>query len=447
MLLLDKVRRTIENNGLLSEGDSVICAVSGGADSMCMLYALMELRAEYSLNLYIANVNHLLRGEESDRDSSFVKQFAKNNGIEFFYREYNVAQIAKERRQGEEECGRELRYSFFNEIEKKLGGAKIATAHNLNDNAETILFRLTRGTSPKGLCGIQYKRRNIIRPLLDVSRSEIEEYLKENSYTWCEDSTNSIPVYARNKIRLGVIPLLKEISCKAEEKIISASKLISEDNSFLDEYTLKCEKECFVDNCLLTDKFSVLHIAVKRRVAASLLKKWGVKEVTSDKVENFLSFTNKDNGKIFDIDGKSFLRKTCGKVVLSNMKEKRHLNVVLDFEKDILTDKWKLSMYKTAEKFRKSDNLTAVFDADKVTGPFTVTYRQDGDKISLKGLGGTKKLSDIFTDEKINVQERDYIPVIRKNGNIIYIGGIRQSSLYCPDADTKEYLIIKYEKR
>lgn len=447
LMLLDKVRATIEDNSLLEYGDSVICAVSGGADSICLLHIMNTLKSEYGLRLYIANVNHLIRGEESDRDSRFVKAIAKAADIDFFYREYDVRKIASERKIGEEECGRELRYEFFRELSQKLGGAKIATAHNLNDNAETILFRMARGTSPKGLCGIKYKRDNIVRPLLDVSRGEIERYLKANSITWCEDSTNSIPIYARNKIRLNVMPQLREISSSAEEKIVSVSRLIWQDNSFIEDYTKEQEKVCIEGNDLILEPFLKLHPSIKRRITTTILKKWGVKEISAEKVESFLNYVQKDTGKVFDINGKIFARKSYERIVTFAPEESKEFCAVLDEGKSVITDKWKLCMYYSDEIIRKRNNSVAIFDADKICGPFTVTYRRDGDRISIKGLNGSKKISDIFTDEKIDISERNFIPVVRKDDDIIYIGGIRQSSLYMADSDTKKYLIITYEER
>ncbi len=446
-MLLDKVRCTIEKNGLISNGDRIICAVSGGADSVCLLHTMIALRSEYDLKLYIANVNHLIRGKESDEDSNFVRAIAKASGIELFYREYDVVKIAAERKIGEEECGRVLRYEFFEEISKSLGGAKIATAHNLNDNAETVLFRLVRGTSAKGLCGIIPKRDNVIRPLLDVSRSEIEKYLKSNSLTWREDSTNSIPIYARNKIRLNVIPVLREISSSADEKIVSAAKFISEDSSFIDELALKKEKECFKNDEIILENFEKLHISIKRRIAAKVLSKWGAKEITSEKIESFLQYTMKDNGKEFDVNGRVYIKKSYGKIAVYNPTVNAGIYCVLDENTDVITQTWKLSMFYTRDKIKRDTNSIAIFDAGKITGPFVVTYRQNGDRMMLKGIGGTKKIADIFTDEKIDSEKRGVIPIVRKNEDILYLGGVRQTSKYNVDSDTKEYLVIKYEER
>lgn len=224
-MLLDKVRKTINDQSLIEFGDKVVCAVSGGADSVCLLHALLTLKKEYGIEVFAANVNHLIRGEEAARDSEFVKKICKASGVKLFYREYDIPALAKEMKLGEEECGRIMRYRFFDEVANSLEGAKIATAHNLNDNAETVLFHLIRGSAAEGLSGIKYKRENIIRPLLDVSRQEIEKYLTQNSVEWCDDSSNFVPIYARNKLRINVFPQLNEI-CQNSEVTEHFSKVL-----------------------------------------------------------------------------------------------------------------------------------------------------------------------------------------------------------------------------
>ncbi len=445
-MLLDKMRATIKKHNLIESGDSIICAVSGGADSVCLLHAMLALRSEYNLKIYIANVNHLIRGEESDRDSEFVKKIALAADLQIFYREYDVVNIAKKRKIGEEECGRELRYAFFQEIAEQLDGAKIATAHNLNDNAETVLFRLARGTAAQGIGGILYKRDNIIRPLLDVSRKEIEKYLRNNSLSWCEDSTNATPVYARNKLRLEVMPYLREISSGAEEKIVSAARLIAEDNEFINSYAEQELKKCFVKNEFKLSSFYNLANALKRRIAFSVLSDWGVGEITADKIDGFIEFTQAENGKIFDINALFYAQKSYDKLLLCDRREKKELNEILNKEQSISCDGWKLSSIVIEGIVRKSGNNTAVFDADKLELPLEVTYRHDGDRMSVKGLSGTKKIADIFTDEKIEINKRDFIPLVKKNGEVVFLCGLRQTDKYAVDENTERCLIISYER-
>ena len=442
-MLLETVEKTISDNALLNKGDTVICAVSGGADSVCLLYVMLELREKFDLSIVVANVNHMIRGEESDRDSRFVADLCKEKSIEFFYREYDVKKIATERKIGEEECGRILRYEFFEELSEKFDNAKIATAHNMGDNAETILFRLIRGSSSAGLCGIKYKRRNIVRPLLDVDRCEIEEFLRNRGCSWCEDSTNKQQLYTRNKLRLCVIPELEKISEGARQKIVSASKIISQDNAFLEELAEELKGKCFFETYLLTEPISGAPLPVARRVAASVLNEWGA-EVNFERVEKFITFMKKDSGKRFDICKGKYAEKNYGKVSLAEKKFDTSFCKSLEFNAKIYGEGWSIETEVSSIPVRKNGNGIAVFDADLIEGPLTVRYRMNGDKIKLKGCGGTKKISDIFSDEKIDRYKRDYIPIIEKNGEILYVGGLRQSGLYSVCNKTKNFLIIRY---
>ncbi len=445
-MLLDTVRKTISEYGMLEKGDKVLCAVSGGADSICLLNVLLALKDEYNISLYVANVNHLIRGDEAKRDSDFVKEICRREQIECFYREYDVPAISRERKMGEEECGRILRYEFFNEISEKLFGVKIATAHNLNDNAETILFRLARGSSASGLCGIKHVRGNIIRPLLDVTREEIEDYLKEHNLSWCEDSTNKLTYYNRNKLRHCVMPLLEEVSNGAQKKIVSAAKLLREDDMYLSQSAVEVMKKCFFGDYLLTTPLKETHIAIKRRVIATILEKWGAKEITVDKIDDFTLFLSKESGKSFDINSAYFAEKSYDKIYLVKRKKEEKRTQVLDVDKECSGENWSLKVTISETPIKKNSNNIAIFDAKKLSLPLTVRYRQAGDKLSQSGMQGTKKVSDIFTDEKVEKHLRDLVPIVEKDGEILFVCGLRKSSLYGVGENTKKYLIIQYEK-
>ncbi len=443
-MLLEKVKKTIEKYNLLENGDTVICAVSGGADSVCLLHLMQSLKYDYNLTVYVANVNHLIRGEESDRDSNFVKSVCKAADVECFYREYDVKEIARARKIGEEECGRILRYEFFDEISNELGGAKIATAHNLNDNAETVLFRLIRGSSAHGLCGISYKRDNIIRPILDISRSEIEDYLIRNGISWCNDSTNALPVYARNKLRLKVFPELNSVVNNAEKRIVSAAKLIGEDDMYLHSLADMALSRCLFENYLILSEFNNYELPVKRRIISNLLSLWGMKEITADKIEDFIEFTEKESGKKFDINAVSYAEKSYDRIYLRKREKAVTEEFTISEETSFTHEKFSVKVEISSAYPQKSGNNIAVFDADKLSFPLQMRFRKKGDKMKLKGMNGTKKISDIFSDEKIERAKRDFIPLILKENEIIFLCGLRQAPSYATDKNTKKYLLIDY---
>ena len=446
-MLLDKVRRTINENNLIEFGDKVVCAVSGGADSVCLLHAFLTLQKEYGIEVFAANVNHLIRGEEADRDSEFVKKICKASDVKLFYREYDIPALSKEMKLGEEECGRVMRYRFFEEVADSLGKAKIATAHNLNDNAETVLFHMIRGSAAEGLTGIKYKRENIIRPLLDVSRNEIEKYLTQNSVEWCDDSSNFVPVYARNKLRINVFPKLNEICQNSEEHIALAASYISEDNLFINTFKEELLEKAFHGDYLELNEFSKAHISVKRRLVCDILSRWGVKEINGEKIDSFISFTTADTGKMFDINGNTFAYKEYGKIVLKSNEEAPEIDKILDENNSVHLPECDVYTFIADCCPSVKSNKVAVFDADKISPPFKLRYKKDGDKIFLKGLFKNKKLSDIFTDEKISLSVRNKIPIIEKNGEILFVCGLRQSGYYNVDENTKKYLVIQYNTK
>ena len=206
--MICKVRDTLIKYSMLENTDEIIVGFSGGADSTCLLYILNLLKDEFDFKIHAAHVNHSLRGNESERDEKFVRDFCEKNSIKLSVLKVDIFKMSKIEGKSLEECGREVRYNFFNSL--CANKSKIATAHNLNDCEETMFFNLTRGSGLKGLCSIPAVRENIIRPLIRCSRDEIENFCKENSIQYVTDSSNLSDDYTRNKIRHNIIPILKD---------------------------------------------------------------------------------------------------------------------------------------------------------------------------------------------------------------------------------------------
>ena len=269
----DKVKRFIEDNGLLKAG-RVIVALSGGADSVCLLHVLDSLKEEYNIELYAAHFNHCIRGAEADRDEEFAAALCEELGITLFRGRADVPKLAAETGESVELCGRNLRYEFLESVASDLGGAEIATAHHRGDNAETVLWNLVRGAGLEGLSGIPARRDNIIRPLLSCSRDEIEAYCEANGLSYVTDSTNLDDDYTRNKLRHKVMPVLRELNPAAEENISRSSALMREADGYINNISLtelnkaKTEYGCSCEKLLKLDT-AVLKYAVKNLVAQS----------------------------------------------------------------------------------------------------------------------------------------------------------------------------------
>lgn len=236
----EKFLDTIKNNNLINSGDKIVVGVSGGPDSLTLLTLLNKYKSKFNYEIIVAHVNHLIRKDSTD-DEQFVENYCKKNGIKFYCKRVNVQEIAKQQKKGEEEVGRNERYKFFDEICEKENANKIAIAHNMNDNAETMLLNLIRGTGLNGLEGIQPSQYNnrFIRPLINCNRNEIEDFCKENNLEPRIDSTNKENIYKRNIIRNKLIPFLKELNPNIIETLSRTSVIIAENNEFIQKEAQK----------------------------------------------------------------------------------------------------------------------------------------------------------------------------------------------------------------
>ena len=239
-MLEDKVLQTIKKYNMVKDEDKIVIGVSGGPDSMTLLNILNNLKEKLNIKIYVAHINHMIR-KEADEETEYVRQFCENIGVDFFAKRIKVEEEAKKQKIGTEEAGRNIRYEFFEEVAKKVGANKIATAHNSNDNAETVLMNIIRGTSVSGLKGIEKVREGkFIRPIIECSREEIEEYCKEQKLDPKYDKTNYENIYTRNKIRNLLIPYLqKEFNPSVIEGINRLSSIAAEEEQFFNNIVEK----------------------------------------------------------------------------------------------------------------------------------------------------------------------------------------------------------------
>lgn len=231
MDFLEKIRSAVSDYQMLQRGDAVVAALSGGADSVSLLYALKELSGELGITVSACHINHHLRGEESDSDMRFCEELCSRLGVPISVREAEVGSM-QQKHESLEECARRVRYDFFAEVS---GGKKLATAHNSNDCAETVLLNLMRGTGLKGLCGVPPVRGNIVRPLIYCTRDDVEEYCKSKGLTWVTDKTNLCDDYTRNKVRHIILPEMLKINGSLFSTMNRMEKSLREDSDFLEE--------------------------------------------------------------------------------------------------------------------------------------------------------------------------------------------------------------------
>ena len=443
------VEETIKKFNMLQNNDTVVVAVSGGADSIAMLYSLYILRDKYNLNLICAHLNHGIRGLEADSDEEYVKQFANKLGIECITKYVDVPEISRRLKKSEELVGREQRYNFFNEIISGISNGKIAVAHNKNDFAETVLMKLVRGTSLKGLRGIPQVNGNIIRPLIETERSSVEEFLKLNNISYRTDSTNNQDIYTRNFIRNNIIKQLTQINPSFIDTVYNNCSIICEDDDFIDIYASKHFNSCVqtVNNkCYIDLKaFNDLHISVKKRI---------IKQAVSCVKGNVLDMENKHYDILIN------LNKTGKKYdILSDLK------AYVEYDKLILcTEIEDISDYLYEVEFDKTyyiNNISIKFEritnnyecepgcmyvsGDNVNS-IKIRNFKSGDVFVPSGMTNKKKVNRFFIDNKVSQTERKTIPILCINDDIAAIIGYRVSNNYMIKDETKSVIKISYSK-
>ncbi|MBR5586758.1 MAG: tRNA lysidine(34) synthetase TilS [Clostridia bacterium] len=408
-MLAEKVKNFITANKLFTETDSVLVAFSGGADSMCLLHILKTL----SYNVSAAHFNHMLRGEESFKDEKASADFCKSLNIPFFLHRANIAEIAKSEGISEETAGRQERYRFFRHIASENGISKIATAHNLNDNAETVLMHLIRGCSTDGLSGIPKCRDNIVRPLLSCSRNEIEDYCEHHGLPYVTDSTNLESIYTRNKIRHELLPVLAEFNPNILSALTTLSDTALADKEFFSSLTYDLIGTA---TSVPTEKLTPLPNSLLTRAVARLGSNAGLscehRHIIS--VANFIRCEKP--GKICVPGG--YFESSCG--IVSALTD-----ATGGFYHSISpTGTIQIKGYTLSSESEITSDCYFVLPAD---GKIAVRSRKSGDRIRVRGM--TKKLSDLFIDKKIPASRRDEIPLLTLNDEIIYVFGVEKSDL------------------
>lgn len=459
--MLNRFLATIKKYNMIQNGDGIVIGLSGGPDSLTLLHLFSHIKDQYNLKLYAAHINHNLRGEESEEDQKFVEEICDKWGIPLFIENSDINKIAEDKKVSLEEAGRQVRYDFFERVRIKTDSNKISVAQNKNDNAETILMRITRGTGIEGLSGIKPVRDNIIRPLIEIGRDEIENYCSENNLQPRIDSTNFKKIYTRNKIRLELIPYIKnEFNPKIIDTINRMGILVDTDNNFI----LQCAKDA-LNEVIIKDtkeyikisreKLSKLHVAVISRIIRVIIEKHcgNVIDIEYVNIDKAIEFINKARtGSSIDLPKGLKLKRNYNEFIISTeKKDSTDLNFSYNVKIPGVTkiDKKNakiITEFITSEENIKPGRFVQLFDYDKIEGILKVRNRQNGDIINPSGMTGTKKLKDYFIDAKFPRDLRESISLVALGKEILWIIGHRVSEKYKPDENTKKLLVIRFEE-
>lgn len=425
--MTEKIISTIETYGMLKGGECVTAALSGGADSVCLLLVLNALKDKYSLKLDAVHVNHCIRGSEADRDEQFCRKLCDRLGVELTVKRIDVPAIAAEKKQSLEEAARNVRYSVF--AEHSAAGLT-ATAHTASDNAETVLLNLARGTGLKGMCGIPPVRDNIIRPLIDVTRQDVENYLKETGQDFVTDSTNLDNDYTRNRIRHNIIPEILRINSGFYKTFCAELKIFSEENIFI-ENSVKTAYNICIDNGALCglEKYDT----VIRKRCISLFLKENSLPVSAEKI-NAINGILDSGGKINISDG---VFAVCRKHTLTilRMPEKTEIQPV-----KLRCGENSIFSHKTVFAEIK-DGGGGIIDIDRVCGDIVLRNRNYGDRIRLSGRNFTSSVKKLL-NENVRADMRPFIHFLADDEGVIFIENIGVADRVKPDGNTKKSLYI-----
>lgn len=418
----NKVLKTVEKYNMLSKGDRVLIGVSGGADSIALLEFFVSVKEKYDLDICVAHIEHGIRGEDSVNDAVFVENYCKKLGVNFYLKTIDAPNLAKKAKMGVEEYSRMARYDFFNTIECD----KIATAHNLTDNIETLLFRLARGTGLKGACSIPAVRGKIIRPFIEVSSGEIRKWCNDNNIPYRVDCTNSDSAYSRNLIRLEILPLFEKLNANYQDNIENFISDVNEDYAFIDDYVKSIYPKIVKNNEIDLPKLNELDLSIKKRILIMFFDENGY-SLNRIHLQSVIDITLKScktqiKENIFAISAK-------GKIRIVKFND---LNKKGEFVTKILN----------IDEF-KDKNIDFYCDCDKIVGNIIIRAKQAGDRIKPAGRNVSKTLKKLFNESAYPIEKRDKKIVVCDDFGIVGVIGLCADERVKVDCNTAKILTIK----
>ena len=407
---------------MLSKGDRVLIGVSGGADSIALLEFFVSVKEKYDLDICVAHIEHGIRGEDSVNDAEFVENYCKKLGVNFYLKTIDAPNLAKKAKMGVEEYSRMARYDFFNTIECD----KIATAHNLTDNIETLLFRLARGTGLKGACSIPAVRGKIIRPFIEVSSGEIRKWCNDNNIPYRVDCTNSDSAYSRNLIRLEILPLFEKLNANYQDNIENFISDVNEDYAFIDDYVKSIYPKIVKNNEIDLPKLNELDLSIKKRILIMFFDENGY-SLNRIHLQSVIDITLK-SGKS-QIKENVFAISAKGKIRIAKFND---LNKKDEFVTKILN----------IDEF-KDKNIDFYCDCDKIVGNIIIRAKQAGDRIKPAGRNVSKTLKKLFNESAYPIEKRDKKIVVCDDFGIVGVIGLCADERVKVDCNTAKILTIK----
>jgi tRNA(Ile)-lysidine synthase len=456
-MLLTKVKETIKKYSLLSPGDRVLVAVSGGPDSVCLLAVLQAFANDLDLTLHIAHLDHMFRGKESADEALFVSELAKRSGIPATIEKFDVPAYCLERGLSPQEGAREVRYDFLQRAAKTAGASLIATGHTANDQAETFLMRLMRGAGASGLSAIPPARENIIRPLIEATRGDVMKYLNEMDLAFVTDSSNAKPVYTRNRIRMEVLPVLQRFNPRIVATLAAEAGQLREEDEAVEGYCATLSDSILVqkENAVFVkrNEFNTLPPAFRRRLLKKAsdragMESSGLSRIQIDEAIAFMAIAQ--TGRTMDLPPGLVIGREYDRFVISAQSGTKDFSRVISIPGVTVIPELRMEIETmVADQFpeeREDINYVwqALFDYDKIGPILTLRNRHPGDWFCPTGMGGKrKKIQDYFVDEKVPRRKRDLVPLLCSGEDILWVVGLRTDERCLPGPNAKKVLVVR----
>ncbi len=437
-----KFVKFVRSENLIDPNDKILVAFSGGADSTCLLHLLQKKSGLLKIKIGAAHINHLLRGDESDSDEKFCEDFCKNLGISFYSMRVNVRKESQTKSKTIEEAARDLRYKSLELIAIENGYNKIATAHNLNDNAETVIYNLIKGTGINGLAGIPIRREKIIRPLLNIDRNEILNYLKSNNLEFKIDSSNFDTVFRRNFLRHEVFPKLKEINPSFETAIFNNSRIVNDLKKYIDSETAELFRH-FVHLTsgrirISKELFDLQNDLFISETIKKALQHLITEDISLSDISKIIELNSKQVGTKEELKNKFTAVNDRDEIVIKRVKLNQiKLKIVKGDKVKFGEMEFGIEQVKPDFHLKKKAFNEEIISADNTGDSFILRNWKTGDYFYPLGMEGKKKVSDFLTDIKIPAEKKKERLVLTNRNNIVWVVGLRLDDRYKVTPNTK----------
>jgi tRNA(Ile)-lysidine synthase len=457
MDLVEKTAAAIKKHHMLAGGETVLIGLSGGPDSVCLTALLEKLSRRLRLKLHAVYIDHGLRPGETPAEAAFCKSLCEGMDIPFYVEHVEVKPYARERGMSLQEAARELRYRALGAVALRVRAHRVALGHNLDDQAETLVMRLLRGTGPGGLAGIPAVRDNIIRPLMEVERSEIEDFLKKENIAPVVDSSNLKDDYLRNRIRSSLMPLLMEINPGIHRTLCRTAEILREEERYFGVAVTKAmmklitRKTDMAIELFLSPLENMDRVILRRVLRRAVEETRGLKGIGFVHIEDIIRLIAEGRpGDRIHLPGGIRAIKKYSTLLITSEPPARLGTYTISVEGEVaLKESSMVIKARVADEAPHTPpdaKTTAVLDADRARFPLTVRSRKRGDFFHPSGLGGRKKLQDYFVDEKVPRDERDSVPVVTSGGDIVWVAGMRPDERFIRSRDTKRFLVLEAGK-